>query len=173
MASYASLALNWMVHMKSFIFGLMLSVSLLLIGRAFAGGIPASFDSAGEDRKAIEKLLDTYTQAVSGKDQARFEALLLNKDIPFSDASSAIGAGGAAHGTQHYDSFRKGVFEGPAFTQHFQDVHIVQDGPLATVSLVFVNTSTQGSSWGWKTLQLLKVNGKWKIASEFYTGHAG
>jgi hypothetical protein len=26
---------------------------------------------------------------------------------------------------------------------------------------------------GWKTLQRLKVNGPWKIASEFYTGHAG
>jgi len=40
------------------------------------------------------------------------------------------------------------------------------------VSLVFVNTSPQGSSWGWKTMQLLKVSGQWKIASEFYTGHA-
>ena len=44
---------------------------------------------------------------------------------------------------------------------------------FANVSLVFVNTSTQGSSWGWNTLQLLKVGVKWKIASEFYTGHAG
>ena len=97
----------------------------------------------------------------------------MNKDIPFSDVSSAIRADGAAHGTQHYDSFRKAVFGGPAFTQRFQDVHIDQDGPLAAVSVVFVNTSTRGSSWGWKALQLLKVNGQWKIASEFYTGHSG
>jgi hypothetical protein len=41
------------------------------------------------------------------------------------------------------------------------------------VSLVFVNTSPDGSSWGWKTMQLLKVSSQWKIASEFYTGHAG
>jgi hypothetical protein len=95
----------------------------------------------------------------------------LNKEIPFSDVSSATKAGGADHGTQHYDSFKRAVFGGPAFTQRFQDVHIDQDGPLAEVSLVFVNTSAQGSSWGWKTLLLLKVNGQWKIASEFYTSH--
>jgi hypothetical protein len=159
--------------MKTFIIGLILSGCMLLIGQARADAIPASFDSAGEDRKAIEKLLDSYTRAVSFKDQALFESLLLNKEIPFSDASSAIKAGGADHGTQHYDSFKKAVFGGPAFTQRFQDVHLAQDGPLAEVSVVFVNTSAQGSSWGWKTLLLLKVNGQWKIASEFYTGHAG
>ena len=48
---------------------------------------------------------------------------------------------------------------------------ISQDGVLADVSLVFINTTANGSSWGWKTLQLLKVNGQWKIASEFFTTH--
>ena len=141
---------------------------------AAAMPVPSSFESTGDDRKAIETLLQSYTKAVSTKDEALFESLLLNKDIPFSDASSAIAANGAAGGTQHYGGFRKGVFEGPPFTQRFQDVHIEQDGPLANVSLVFVNTSPQGTSWGWKTLQLLKVGGQWKIASELYTaGHPG
>ena len=133
--------------------------------------IPPGFASTGADRSAIEALLESYTRAVSTKDQPLFETLLLNKDIPFSDAGSAIKGKGADGGTRRYESFRRGVFEGPAFTQKFQDVHIVQDGPLADVSLVFVNTATDGSSWGWKTLQLLKVDGQWKIASEFYTGH--
>ena len=133
--------------------------------------IPAGFASTGADKSAIEKLLDTYTRAVSTKDQALFETLLLNKDIPFSDVDSAVKGKGAEGSARHYESFRRGVFEGPAFTQKFQDVHIAQDGPLADVSLVFVNTSQEGLSWGWKTLQLLKVDGRWKIASEFYTGH--
>jgi len=133
--------------------------------------IPSNFASTGADRQAIETLLDTYTRAVSTKDQALFETLLLNKDIPFSDVDSAVKSQGAELGTARYESFRRGVFEGPPFTQKFQDVRIAQDGPLAEVSLVFVNSSTRGSSWGWKTLQLLKVAGKWKIASEFYTGH--
>jgi hypothetical protein len=133
--------------------------------------IPSGFASAGADRSAIETLLETYTRAVSTKDQALFETLLLGKDIPFSDVDSAVRGKGAEGSTRRYESFRHGVFDGPAFTQKFQDVHIAQDGPLADVSLVFVNTSKEGSSWGWKTLQLLKVDGQWKIASEFYTGH--
>jgi len=133
--------------------------------------IPPGFDSTGADRSAIEQLLATYTRAVSTKDQALFETLLLSKDIPFSDVQSAVERKGAEGGTHRYEAFRRGVFDGPAFTQKFQDVHIAQDGPLADVSLVFVNTSPEGASWGWKTLQLLKVDGRWKIASEFYTGH--
>jgi hypothetical protein len=159
--------------MRTWIAALLLSGSMPLLAPASAAPTAARFDSVGEDRKAIEVLLDTYTKAVSTKDQALFETLLLNKDIPFSDVPSAVKAQGAAHGTEHYESFRKGVFEGSPFKQHFQDIHIAQDGALADVSLVFVNSSAQGSSWGWKTLQLLKVSGRWKIASEFYTGHPG
>lgn len=65
----------------------------------------------------------------------------------------------------------RGGFECPPFTQTFKNVNIEQDGNLANVRLVFVNKDARSSSWGWKTLQLLKVNGTWKIASEFYTGH--
>jgi len=151
--------------------------AMVPLAAAGAAPIPTRFESAGEDRAAIQALLDAYTKAVSTRNEALFETLLLNRAIPFSDAPSAVAANGAEAGTQHYDSFRKGVFEGPAFTQRFQDVHIDQDGPLANVSLVFVNTpqgaGAHGWSWGWKTLQLLKVGGRWKIASEFYTGHAG
>ena len=145
-------------------------LATLLTARAQPPAVPPSFASAGPDRAAIDTLLSTYTRAVSTKDRALFETLLLSRDIPFSDAGSAAKARGP-EGTHRYESFRRGVFEGPAFTQKFQDVHVDQDGPLAQVSLVFVNTDAQGSSWGWKTLQLLKVDGRWKIASEFYTGH--
>ena len=155
----------------------LLAIALLLALAPWCGAqtpatpIPSSFESTGEDRLAIEALLDTYTKAVSTKDQALFETLLLDREIPFSDVYSAIKAKDAAAATNHYDAFRRGVFGGPPFTQKFQDVHITQDGPLAQVSLVFVNSSPDGTSWGWKTLQLLKTAGHWKVASEFYTGH--
>jgi hypothetical protein len=139
---------------------------------AFAEPIPTSFASAGADRSAIQTLLATYTTAVSTKNQPLFESLLLNTAIPFSGVGAADGPGGDEVVTTNYERFRKGVFGGPPFTQRFQDVHIDQDGRLASVSLVFVNTAPDGKSWGWKTLQLLKVGGRWKIASEFYTGHA-
>ena len=149
--------------------GLLLAVAP--VGMAQTTPIPSSFQSTGADRAAIQALLDNYTKAVSSKNQALFESLLLNTSIPFSGAAQAVGAKGAVAGTQNYADFRKGVFQGEPFTQRFQDVDIRQDGPLAQVSLVFVNTDAGGSSWGWKTMQLLKVGGTWKIASEFYTGH--
>ena len=68
--------------------------------------------------------------------------------------------------------FRQAVFErGVRYTQHFYNVHIQQDGDLAQVSLDFVTKAMKSGDggFGWKTLQLLKVRGQWKIASEIYT----
>jgi hypothetical protein len=90
--------------------------------------IPARFPSRGADRAAIERLLQTYTRAVSTKDEALFETLLLAKDIPFSDVRGAVGPGGGTAGTRHYEQFRQGVFAGPPFTQRFRNVRIEQDG---------------------------------------------
>jgi hypothetical protein len=131
--------------------------------------IPTHFDSQGDDRVAIEAQLATYTHAVSTKNQKLFETLLLDKTIPF----SGVPATGLVNGAQtsNYETFRKGVFEGTPFVQTFKDIRIEQDGNLANVRLVFINKKPQGESWGWKTLQLLKVDGVWKIASEFYTSH--
>ena len=140
---------------------------------ACADPIPKQFASTGEDRSAIEALLTTYTTAVTTKNEPMFESLLLNKDIPFSAFGEHDRSSGQSVVTASYDSFRKGVFQGAPFTQRFQDIHIDQDGRLASVSLVFVNVDVDGASWGWKTLQLLKVGGRWKIASEFFTGHPG
>jgi ketosteroid isomerase-like protein len=157
--------------MKKIVIALLVAASTA--APALAVPIPAGFASTGQDRREIEALLSTYTTAVSTKDQALFEGLLLDKDIPFSGVGASDRSDGRRVVTTNYDDFRKGVFQGPPFTQRFQDVHIDQDGRLAAVSLVFVNTAADGTSWGWKTLQLLKVGGRWKIASEFYTGHAG
>ena len=147
--------------------------STLALTPAPGAPIPARFDSRGADRRAIEALLEAYTRAVSTKDQALFETLLLGTDIPFSGVQGELRAGSGARDVRSYGGFRDDVFKGAPFLQRFRNVRIEQDGPLAQVSLVFVNTSRTGTSWGWKTLQLLKVGGRWKIASEFYTGHPG
>jgi hypothetical protein len=152
---------------------LLLAIASLSPAAGEAVSIPAQFDSVGADRQAIAALLDSYTKAVSTKDQALFETLLLNTDVPFSGVGPNGVASGAPGVTNRYQAFRADVFGGGPFIQRFRDIHIAQDGPLASVSLVFVNTAPQGRSWGWKTMQLLKVAGRWKIASEFYTGHAG
>jgi hypothetical protein len=141
------------------------------IAEPYRTAVPASFESRGEDRQAIGKLLENYTKAVSTKDQTLFESLILDKAIPFSGVPLLQKQGGAPVKTANYEDFRKGVFEGAPFKQEFEDVHIEQDGTLAQVSLVFVNTTAEDKTWGWKTMQLVKVNGQWKIAAEFFTGH--
>ncbi|WP_289445544.1 hypothetical protein, partial [Klebsiella pneumoniae] len=70
------------------------------MGLAVLAVIPAQFDSTGPDRAAIEAQLATYTRAVSTKNQALFETLLLNKSIPFSSVPATGWASGA--GTSNY-----------------------------------------------------------------------
>lgn len=137
---------------------------------AYAGSSVQEFNPSASDRSAIATLLRTYTTAVSTKNQTMFESILLGKDIPLSYVPSSSTAM-TEHGTRGYEGFRKAVFGGAPFTQSFKDVHVHQDGNLANVTLVFVNVDARGSTWGWKTMQLLKADGTWKIASEFFTGH--
>ena len=150
---------------------LVLSIAVLAPSIAWGSEtIPSDFDSTGPDKAAIAALLDTYTRSVSTKDRAGFESILEDTHIPFS-AVGAEGAKGPEAGLHSYDDFAREVFDGPPFKQTFRDVSIRQDGPLASVTLVFVNDGSSVSSWGWKTLQLLKIGGRWKIASEFFTLH--
>ncbi len=132
--------------------------------------------SIGADRQAIEALLNAYTRAVTQGDEAAFQALLLDPQIPFSGVGATIKAGASSKrfDDRDYKSFQDQIFKsGKAYVQSFHNVHILQDGPLAQVSLDFVtqDAKTGQGGYGWKTLQLLKVDGQWKIASEFYTGH--
>jgi len=129
-----------------------------------------------EDQQAIRELLKTSTTAVTNGDKAAFESLLLNTDVPFSSMSDLANQHTAAQevSASQYGKFRQAIFDsGVRFNQQFYNVHIEQDGDLAQVSLDFVTKETNSGQggYGWKTLQLLKIKGRWKIASEFYTGY--
>lgn len=158
--------------MKALVLSISLSVSIIAGAPASAqqtgASIPADFSADAAERSAIEKLLATYTEAVSTKNQTMFESILLAKTIPF----SYVPASAVPADTSNYEAFRRGVFEGAPFTQRFTDVQILVDGSLANVTLVFINTRAQRESWGWKTLHLLKTAQGWKIASEFFTSHS-
>ena len=134
-------------------------------------------ETSAADEAAIRAALTSYTTAVSTGDQKAFEALLLNDQVPFSSTSSAVGpkADPQTVETRRYSEFRKAVFEsGVRYSQQFYNVRIEQDGPLALASLDFVTreTETGRGGYGFKTIQFLKVQGQWRIASEFYTGRA-
>lgn len=133
--------------------------------------------SSPEDKQAIEQVLASYTSSVSSGDEKTFAALLLNEQIPFMATYSLddSNAGGKPLDTRRYEDFRQAVFaSGKKYEQHFYNVRIEQDGKLAQASLDFVTkeANSQKGGYGWKVIQLLKVNGAWKIASEFYTAYS-
>lgn len=127
------------------------------------------------DRRAIDRLLAAYTRAVSTGDEPAFAKLLLNENVPF----LYVGPDTFKHASniptlQNYVSFKDAVFRsGHHYRQAFYNVEIAQDGPLARASLEFVTLDAESGKgvWGWKTLQLLKVRGSWKIVGELYTAH--
>ncbi|WP_025102098.1 nuclear transport factor 2 family protein [Burkholderia sp. A1] len=128
------------------------------------------------DRDAIHALLRAYTESVESGDRQRFEALLFATDIPFRGVAGGLDPAEepADIDIRSYPSFRSGVFEsGGRYRQSFHNETIEQDGNLASVSLDFVTTvvDTGRQIHGWKILHLLKVQGQWKIVSEFYTRH--
>lgn len=131
--------------------------------------------AAASDLHAIEQVLATYTRSVSEADLATFESPLLDESIPFhglADGRFAATDGAGLASVQNYAGFRKSVFEsGRQLRQRFYDVRIAHEGDLAQVSLRFETrvAGTDSGGEGWKTLALLRVGTRWKIASEFYT----
>ena len=140
---------------------------------------PPSFgghEARPEDDAAIRQLLDSYRAAVKAGDAKAFAALLLNDHVPFTGVSSAALGKTEARDVdiQRYADFRSAIFgSARRYEQRFDHVRILQDGALAQVSLDFVtvDAGTDNGGYGWKTLELLKVGGQWRIASEFYTGY--
>lgn len=149
-----------------------LALTLLLQGAtaAMANNTPDPADDA-----AIRQLLENYTHSVSTGDRVLFESQLLDTKIPFSYVGTT--ARSARRSTladfQDYAHFRATIFDsGKRYRQRFSQVRIEQVGDLAQVSLDY-QTALQDApykSTGWKVLQLIKVDGRWKIASEFFTG---
>jgi hypothetical protein len=157
--------------------GVLLVASDVQAGAATAAGDTPTFNRpTAADDAAIRHLLDTYTNSVSTGDRATFESQLLDLAIPFSavkQGAHAMDKTGLA-AVQDYAGFRKAIFDsGRKYQQRFSNIRIEQLGNLAQVSLDY-QTALQGETYegrGWKVLHLLKLDGQWKIASEFYTGY--
>jgi hypothetical protein len=158
-------------HMKRFhACFVLLMVSLIGVSQARASASIPQASTA--DYQAIETLLASYTRCVTEHDEASFRALLLDEKIPFADVEESAASNNPPD-LRQYEGFRQSVFaSGQRFRQRFYNVRIEQHGALAQVSLDFVTeqgSGKRGSATGWKVLQLVKVGGRWKIASELYT----
>ena len=130
-------------------------------------------DAPAPAHAAIVQVLETYRTAVSTGDEALFATTLLDDDIPFHAvrAPGEVDPALDSRATRGVAAFRQSVFHGGRrYRQHFTDIRVAQDGALAQATLRFVTLRDDGSGGaGWKTLTLIDVGGRWKIASEFYT----
>ena len=160
----------------------LIAAPLLAVAAAAALAVPpppaafASHVATPEDDVAIRHLLDAYRAAVKAGDEAAFASLLLNERVPFLAVRPGVLGNAKADGVdqQRYADFRQAIFgSAQRYEQRFDNVRILQDGALAQVSLDFVtvNAGTDNGGYGWKTIELLKVGGRWRIASEFFTGY--
>ena len=160
------------------------SITALLLATIAASALavpppPAAFaghEPKPDDAVAIHHLLDAYRAAVKDGDEATFAALLLNDRVPFLGVQPGALGKAKADGVdiQRYADFRSAIFgSAQRYEQRFDNVRILQDGALAQVSLDFVtvDAGTDQGGYGWKTIELLKVGGNWRIASEFFTGY--
>jgi hypothetical protein len=135
----------------------------------------ASWNSPSEEEaQRINAVLTTYARSVSQGNAQLFESQLLDLKIPFAGVWGEMAASANLATIQDYAGFRKSIFEsGKTFKQRFSNIKIEQIGPVAQVSLDY-ETALKESDYdrkGWKVIQLLKVEGQWKIASEFFTGY--
>ena len=167
---------------RSFAF---LVVTFLLLCTAHAQGTPLANaiktattrnEPKEQDEVAIRKLLANYTTSLSTGNRAAFESQLLDLNIPFSYVKGGAGAvrNPSLATFQDYAGFKKIIFDsGRRYQQRFSHIKIEQVGNLAQVSLDY-QTALQGDQYegvGWKVMQLIKINGQWKIASEFFTAY--
>jgi len=129
---------------------------------------------SAEENQGINAVLATYTSSVSDGNSQRFESQLLDLKIPFAGVWGDMAASTNLTTIQDYAGFKKSIFEsGKKFKQRFSNIKIEQIGAVAQVSLDY-ETALKESSYdgkGWKVMHLLKVEGHWKIASEFFTGY--
>jgi hypothetical protein len=155
--------------------------SLMALGHAQAspavqGDRGAASTPRAADERAIRHVLDVYVRSVSTGDERTFESQLLDLKIPFSYVGEGASTGGKGDLAtfQDYEGFRRTIFRShEAYRQRFSRIRIEQVGNLAQVRLDY-QTALQGQPYrgvGWKVLQLLRIDGRWKIASEFFTGY--
>ncbi len=157
-----------------------MSLLLATAGAQVATAAPQAIDGTATnapkaaDDAAIRKLLSKYMTSVSTGDRIAFESQLLDLKIPFAYVKEGAHTADRSDLAtfQDYAGFRKVIFDsGKRYQQRFGNIRIEQVGNLAQVSLDY-QTALQGAAYegkGWKVLQLIKLNGQWKIASEFFT----
>lgn len=133
------------------------------------------------DKAAINEIIKLYSESVIKKDSVTFYNLFNDgtvtwcaalKDKSQSKEVEKYGAekAGSNYFSGSYKGFLRALF-GPKSTEDkFDNVHIIEDGTVASVTMDYSFWSNNKmTNWGGKYLTLIKRDGKWKITSVIYS----
>jgi len=149
-------------------------IGLITVSQSYAQQSP-------DNKKEIRIILDTYSKCVTEKDSAAFYNLFNNGIVTYcaaiKDRSQAkeIGKSGSKgvrsnYFASSYKDFMRSVCSMKSAEDKFDNVRIVEDGTVASVTLDYSFwADSKMTNWGGKYLTLIKRDGKWKITSVIYS----
>ena len=134
-----------------------------------------------DNKKEINTIINLYSESVIKKDSITFYSLFNDGMVTWCAAlkdksqSKEVEKKGAEKARSNYFSssykdFLRGLFKYEATEDKFDNIHIIEDGTVAAVTMDYSFwANNKMTNWGGKYLTLIKRDGKWKITSVIYS----
>lgn len=134
-----------------------------------------------DDNKKILAIINSYTRSVIEKDSTVFYSLFNDDHVVWcaalkdrSQAREIEKKGKEKVGSNYfsgsYKGFLRSLFEDKATEDKFDNIKIVEDGTVASVTMDYSFwIDNQMINWGSKHLNLIKRDNEWKITSVIYS----
>jgi hypothetical protein len=141
----------------------------------------ANAQQKSDDKKEINTIINQYSESVIKRDSVAFYTLFNDGIVTWcaalKDKSQAkeVAQKGADKARSNYFSssykdFLRGLFKYESTEDKFDNIHIITDGTVATVTMDYSFwANNKMTNWGGKYLTLIKRDGKWKITSVIYS----
>ena len=133
------------------------------------------------DKKDIKTIIEKYSESVIKKDSITFYDLFNDGTVTWCAAikdksqKKELEKKGIEKVKTNYFSgshkdFMRGLFKYQATEDKFDNIHIIDDGTVASVTMDYSFwADNKMTNWGGKYLTLIKRDGKWKITSVIYS----
>lgn len=161
---------------------LILLITGVLAGQAFAQGSGPKFNSNADDLLKISNLLEEFRQDIVHKDGFALTKLILNPNVLFHSIDDQESVDKSRKLNAQFDGIGPGALDGFAtllatskdkLEETFRNVEIRQDGNLGLVTFNYdfvVNDKVHHS--GLEHWQVRKIDGQWKILSVTWTKYS-
>lgn len=132
------------------------------------------------DKAAINEIIHQYSESVIKKDSVTFYNLFNDGTVTWcaalkdksqsKEAAKNTGKVRSNYFSGSYKGFLRGLFGYESTEDKFDNVHIIEDGTVASVTMDYSFWANHKmTNWGGKYLTLIKRDGKWKITGVIYS----